>query len=416
MNLTLDGGARRGCVRASASKSQGHRLLLCAALGRRPVRISCATVGADLHATIRCLQALGARIDRTEAGTLCVVPTEEIPREECVLPCGESAATLRLLLPLVGALGARATFLREGRLPLRPLAPLDAELIRHGMTLRAEGAALHCAGALQAGAFAIAGNVSSQYVSGLLFALPRLSGESTLRVTGVLESAPYVGMTEQTLRLAGVRMQKDDGGYRIPGGQQFDLPQCLAVEGDWTNAACFLCMGALSTRGVRVEGLDLHSAQGDRAILAYLRAFGAAVEERADAVCVRGGDLHACRIDAAETPDLVPALSVLAAAAQGETHVVNAARLRFKESDRLRTTADMLRALGAQVTETADGLVICGGALHGGTVRSENDHRIAMAAAVAACAARDGVRVLHAECVGKSYPDFWMDFARLQAE
>ena len=414
MNVTLRGGARSGCVRIPASKSQAHRLLICAALGDRPVSVLCDGMNADIHATIRCLEALGASVRPHEGNALFVTPVSAVPEGERVLNCGESGSTLRFLLPVVGALGAQANFLREGRLPQRPLAPLDRELACHGMTLCEDGAALHVSGRLTGGDYVIPGNVSSQYISALLFALPMLPVNSTLRVTGILESAPYVAMTEEVLRKAGIRLEKEKQTYLIPGGQCFALPDRVTVEGDWSSAAFFLCMGALSTQGVRVEGLAPNSAQGDRAILSLLRDFGAIVEEQDGAVIVRRGEaLHPCVIDAAATPDLVPALSALAATVPGETRIENAARLRLKESDRLRTTDAMLTALGASVRELPDGLVIRGGALHGGTVRAENDHRIAMAAAVAACAAEGEVTVLNAECTEKSYPAFWTDFAQL---
>ncbi|MBQ1835184.1 MAG: 3-phosphoshikimate 1-carboxyvinyltransferase, partial [Oscillospiraceae bacterium] len=222
-------------------------------------------------------------------------------------------------------------------------------------------------------------------------------------------------MNEEVLCKAGIRLEKEKQTYLIPGGQRFALPDRVTVEGDWSNAAFFLCMGALSDDGVRVEGLNPNSAQGDRAILTILRGFGAIVEEQSGAVHVRRGELRPHVIDAAATPDLVPTLSALAAAVPGETRIENAARLRLKESDRLRTTTAMLTALGASVQELPDGLVIRGGGLHGGVVDAANDHRIAMAAAVAACAAAGDVTVLGAECIEKSYPSFWTDLAQMTA-
>ena len=415
MNVMLLGGPRTGCVRVPASKSQAHRLLICAALGDRPVTVLCDGMNADICATVRCLEALGASVERREENILLVTPIYAVPKGECVLHCGESGSTLRFLLPVVGALGAQANFLREGRLPQRPLAPLDRELACHCMTLCEDGTALHVSGKLTGGDFVIPGNVSSQYISALLFALPILPEDSTLTVTGRLESAPYVDMTEDALCLSGIRLEKENQTYSIPGGQHFALPERVTVEGDWSGAAFFLCMGALSDDGVRVEGLNLNSAQGDRAILTILRGFGAIVEEQSGVVHVRRGELRPHVIDAAATPDLVPTLSALAAAVPGETRIENAARLRLKESDRLRTTAAMLTALGASVQELPDGLVIRGGGLHGGVVDAANDHRIAMAAAVAACAAAGDVTVLGAECIEKSYPSFWTDLAQMTA-
>ena len=416
MKRTIIPGARTGRVRIPASKSQAHRLLICAALGEEKTEVVCDGISADIAATAKCLRALGAAVEETEAGFL-VSPIKKVPEGRCELYCGESGSTLRFLLPVVGALGAQAAFHREGRLPQRPLAPLDGVLTAHGMTLFEDGDLLLCSGQLQAGNYEIAGNVSSQYISGLLMALPRLTGESRLTVTGTLESAAYVAMTEDALRLSDVEFSKNGASYAIPGGQRFRLPARTAVEGDWSNAAFFLCMGALAKEGIRVEGLNLKSSQGDRGVLDVLRAFGAEVSEEENAVTVRRGTLRGVTIDASPIPDLIPVLSVVASVAAGETRVENAYRLRLKESDRLQSTANLLRALGGRVEEKEDGLTISGvPALHGGSAETQNDHRLAMSAAVAACAAMGEVTVDNDACVAKSYPRFWEDYGSLKGE
>lgn len=410
----VQAGARCGCVRIPASKSQAHRLLICAALGTSPVTLRCDGVSADIAATVACLNALGARIAITD-DRIDVAPIGRVPDGPCVLPCGESGSTLRFLLPVVGALGANAVFRMEGRLPARPLAPLDAELCEHGMALRRKYDLLACNGKLTPGDYTLPGNVSSQYVSGLLLALPLLDGDSRLAVTGTVESAAYITMTEDALRLAGVEFDKENWNYAIPGSQRPRLPGVLAVEGDWSNAAFFLAAGALSERGMKVMGLDPASSQGDRAVLEILRRFGAEVYEQDGAVLIRRKSLRAVEIDAAPIPDLIPVLSVVAAGAEGETRIVNASRLRLKESDRLASTTAMLRALGAEVEELPDGLVIRGReTLRGGTVDACGDHRIAMSAAVASCLCEGDVTVMGSECVKKSYPRFWEDWEGLQ--
>ena len=415
MNQTVFPGPRTGSVRIPASKSQAHRLLICAALGAQPVALRCDGVSADIAATARCLRALGADITDDGAGTFRIGPIAgEMPAHADML-CGESGSTLRFLLPVVGALGADVTFHMEGRLPERPLSPLDAVLTAHGMTIRRDGALLHVAGQLRPGTYELPGDVSSQYISGLLMALPHLPGESTLVVTGRLESAGYIAMTEDALRLSGIRLQKQERTYTIPGGQTARLPAQCRVEGDWSNAAFFLCMGALSPAGVTVTGLAAASSQGDRAVLDVLRRFGADVHEMPDAVTVRRGALRGVTIDAAPIPDLIPVLSVVAALADGETRIVNAARLRLKESDRLESTAAMLRALGAQVEVHDSGLTITGRKmLTGGTVDPQRDHRIAMAAATAAFGCTAPVTVHDCACTDKSYPRFWTDLSVLK--
>ena len=406
-------GERSGSLRICASKSQAHRLLICAALSEDETLLHCDGLSQDIQASIRCLCALGAEI-QAEGDRLQVRPIRRIPEGEAALYCRESGSTLRFLLPVAGALGAAGRFHREGRLAERPLAPLDRALREKGVSIWEEGEQLCFRGALQPGAYSLPGDVSSQYISGLLMALPRLPGESSLTVTGELESAGYVAMTEQALRLSGLRFARQGNSYRIPGGQTGRLPAELFVEGDYSNAAFFLAVGALSSAGVTVRGLDPASAQGDREILTILRRMGAVVEQEGDAVTVRRGRLKALEIDAAPIPDLVPVLSVLAALAEGETHIRRAGRLRLKESDRLRSTAAMLEALGGQVEELPDGLVIQGRErLDGGTTDAWGDHRIAMAAAVAACGCRGAVTVVGAQAVDKSYPRFWADFDSL---
>lgn len=415
MNQTVSPGPRTGSVRIPASKSQAHRLLICAALGAQPVALQCDGVSADIAATARCLRALGADITDDGAGTFHVAPIAGEMPAHADLFCGESGSTLRFLLPVVGALGADVTFHMAGRLPERPLSPLDAVLTAHGMTVRRDGALLHVSGQLQPGAYELPGDVSSQYISGLLMALPRLPGESTLAVTGKLESAGYIAMTEDALRLSGIRLQKSGRTYTIPGGQTAHLPAQCHVEGDWSNAAFFLCMGALSPAGVTVTGLASDSSQGDRAVLDVLRRFGADVRQTQDAVTVRRGALRGITIDAAPIPDLIPVLSVVAALADGETQIVNAARLRLKESDRLESTAAMLRALGARVEVHDSGLTVTGRpALTGGAVDPQHDHRIAMAAATAASGCGAPVTVHDRTCTEKSYPRFWTDLSALK--
>ena len=416
MNKTILPGARTGEVHIPASKSQAHRMLLCAAMGENEVTLRCRGLSKDILATVACLKALGASVD-AEGEVLHLRPVSAPPPGLCLLPCGERGSTLRFLLPLVGALGASAVFEREGRLPERPIEPLGRELCRNGMDIRSDGARLSCSGQLRPGAFSLPGNISSQYISALLMTLPLLEGESTLRIEGALESAAYVAMTEEVLRLGGVRTEKTGYGYRIPGGQRCRFAPELSVEGDYSNAAFFLCAGALSERGIRVTGLDPQSRQGDRAIVPLLEEMGAQVASDGSSVTVKRDALHGITIDASPIPDLIPVLSVVAAAASGETRVIHAQRLRLKESDRLHSTTQMLRALGAEAEELPDGLVIRGGrTLAGGTVDACGDHRIAMSAAVAGGICRGAVTICGSECVQKSYPDFWTDFQQLKGD
>ena len=415
MTRTVAPGPRAGVIQIPASKSQAHRMLICAALSREPSRLILDGFSADIEATMQCLEALGARCEETANG-LSVTPVGVCPAQ-ARLDVGESGSTLRFLLPVLGALGVQAEIRMHGRLPERPLSPLWEVLEAHGMRLQQDGTILHTDGQLIAGDYSLPGNVSSQYISGLLFALPLLGGNSTLTVTGALQSARYVSMTEQALAEADILTKKDGPVWQIGGGQRYASPAVQTVEGDWSNAAFFLCMGALSATGVTVTGLNSTSLQADRAITEILVRFGAELTVSEDAVTVRRGVLHGITLDAGPIPDLVPVVSCLAALCDGETRVENAARLRLKESDRLQTTAALLSALGGSVRELPDGLIISSrGRLSGGTADACGDHRIAMSAAMAACGCEGPVTVSGSECVAKSYPAFWEDFASLKED
>lgn len=402
-----------GAVRVPASKSQAHRLLICAALSDAPSTLFCDGLSEDIEATIRCLCGMGAEITVNDS-EISVSPISAIPVEHRILDCGESGSTLRFLLPVVGALGLNASFQMAGRLPNRPMEPLTTQLEQHGMTLTKADNLLHCSGKLTGGAYQIPGNISSQFISGLLFALPLLTEDSMLTITETIESGTYITMTEQALYCAGIRFNHSDMVYQISGKQQYHIPAQLIVEGDWSNAAFWLCAGAITENPLTVQGLNLQSGQGDRAILDLLSQFGAAVAVEPEAVTICGGNLHGIQIDAAEIPDLIPILSVVAAAAEGETTIVNAGRLRLKESDRLHTVWQMLSVLGAEVEELPEGLRIRGGKpLHGGSVSACGDHRIAMSAAICSLFANGAIIIDGTESVNKSYPDFWDDFRQL---
>ncbi len=415
MTEVLSPGRLAGTIAAIPSKSHAHRLLICAALADRSSAIRCPQLSRDIQATVDCLNAMGAAIARKD-DLLLVQPIRERTQTRCLLPCGESGSTLRFLLPVVGALGFSVCFRMEGRLPQRPMEPLAELLRQHGMTIRQEDNLLFCEGQLQPGSYAITGNISSQYISGLLFALPLLNGESSLKITTETESAAYVAMTLDALSLCGIYPQQTKDGWRIAGNQQPHMCDECSVEGDWSNAAFFLCAGALS-ESVTVTGLRQDSTQGDRAILGLLRQLGAKVEVSEDRITVSPAPLRGIEIDAADIPDLIPVLCAVACAAEGTTRIVNAARLRLKESDRLTATANLLNGLGGNVTELPDGLIIEGrGQLTGGAADPMGDHRMAMTAAICSLLCREPVTISNAQCTDKSYPAFWQDFSTLRKE
>ncbi len=435
MDKILKGPRPVGIVRAPSSKSEAHRLLIASSLaalygyGRAIREVRCTDLNEDIEATVRCLRALGADIER-RGDILAVTPISEVPSAP-VLDCGESGSTLRFLLPVVCALGGLAgtpkdfcaSMVGHGRLPQRPLSPLYEELVAHGAVLSPMGSnPLTVSGGISAGDYTLDGGVSSQFVSGLLFALPLLQGESRVHITGRVESAPYIHMTVDALSslttaVSGVLPHFTVQNVKACAAPNSTAAETLFVGGDWSGAAFFLTAGVLSGEGnmITVTGLDSASRQGDKAIVDILRRMGGRIETDSGEYRAYGSRLRGCRIDATQVPDLVPILAVAAAVADGETVIEGAARLRLKESDRLRTVTDMLTSLGADIRETEDGLVIHGvPILHGGVVNAAGDHRIAMSAAVAAtrCGV-DAVTIRGAEAVGKSYPAFWDEFDRL---
>ena len=410
MNATIHPAPLSGDIAAIASKSDAHRLLILAALSKGETKLAMERRSEDIDATIGCLRSLGAEISLLPDGVL--VRGIERVNQNPLLDCGESGSTFRFLLPVAAALCEQARFIGGGRLPERPIGELMRAMEGHGVTFSADRLPFSTNGKLTGGDFSLPGNVSSQYLTGLLLALPLLAEPSTISLTTKLESAAYVDITLHALRRFGVSVLVADESYRIPGGQTIHSAGELRVDGDWSNAAFFLVAGAIGAP-VRLTGLNLNSPQGDKAILDALLAFGASLKATAKAIFVSPAPLFGCEIDVGETPDLLPILAVLGACANGETRLVNAARLRLKESDRLASVSAMLRALGASVEERADSLIVTGGKLTGGTVDSCKDHRIAMSAAIASIRCRGEVTILGADAVNKSYPAFFEDFNRL---
>jgi len=389
MDITIQPHKLQGHISAIPSKSQAHRLLICAAFADRPTVLFCPETNRDIAATAACLRALGASVVRTADG-YTVHPIGNLP-EKAELPCCESGSTLRFLLPIVGALGVDATFRMEGRLPERPLSPLWEEMERMGCTLtRPTSDTIRCTGKLRSGHYTIDGGTSSQFITGLLYALSRIPGGGSLEITGKVESRPYIEMTRRAMAAFGVSTENNI----LTGRDRYTGPGCMTVEGDWSNGAFFLAAQALGS-AITVDNLDPASPQGDRAVADLLPRLEKPLT-----------------IDAADIPDLVPILAVAAAAKEGAVFT-SIARLRIKESDRVAAVIAMLEALGGRARADADTLTIEAAALTGGTVDARNDHRIAMAAAIAATVCTAPVTIRGAECVAKSYPAFWEEYKRL---
>lgn len=402
-----------GKIRAISSKSDAHRLLICAALSHAPTTIKCNVLSKDILATVECLKSMGAEI--TFGDDIITVNPQKF-NEAASLDCGESGSTLRFLLPVVSALGINATIHGSGRLPLRPVSPLKEEMERNGVTFHTGSEfPLKLSGNLQAGDYELAGNISSQFISGLLFALPLLDGDSKITLIEPVESRSYLNITVSALKKFGIEIEEEKNVYIIKGSQKYKTPKEITVDGDWSNSAFFLCAGAVSKEGVTVTGLDINSPQGDKKILDVLRRMGADVSVNGTEITVKKNKLMGTFVDASDIPDAVPIISVMASMCdKGVTHITNAQRLRLKESDRIQSVAGMLNSVRAAVSETDDGLVIWGeNELVGGRVEGYNDHRIVMSAAILSCLCSIPVDITDYKAVEKSYPNFFEDFNSL---
>ena len=395
MDIRLDHSVLSGKLDIPASKSCAHRLLICAALADGVSVISGVTMSKDIEATIGAMTALGAQFEVN--GDSVKVSGISGKAGKAVIDCNESGSTLRFIIPVAAALGTESEFIGRGRLPQRPVDIYKRELGRNGITFLTEEMPYRISGRLTGGEYRIEGDVSSQFVTGLLFALPLLDSDSEIVLTSHLESRPYVDITTDILRKFGVSVEETENSFRIRGAQRY-LAHNERVEGDYSQAAFFYVANALGSE-VSIGNLDENSVQGDRRITEL-------VKEWSTEGCYNA--------DCSDIPDLVPVLAVLGAFGKKRSVIYNAKRLRIKESDRLSTTAAMLNELGGNVEVTDDGLIITPtGAMHGGCVDGAGDHRIVMAAAVAASAISGEVVIKGAEAAEKSYPDFFSDYIKL---
>lgn len=412
MNVTMKPFQANGTVFAPPSKSDAHRAIICAALSGGVCTIAPIALSDDIRATIGCVEALGAT-SKIENKTLTIDGTGVFSNKTAILDCGESGSTLRFMIPVAAAGGVEATFLGRGRLPERPIGVYTEALPEKGVTVDTEGGLpLKISGQLKSGVYRVPGSVSSQFITGLLFALPLLKGDSDIILTSPIQSAGYINMTIRTMAKFGVEVDILDNGWHIRGRQHY-VPSDYTTDGDWSQAAFFLVAGAVSG-DVEVLNANIDSAQGDRRIAALLREFGAEVIQDGDRLRVKRSQMTAIDIDASQIPDLVPVLAVCACFASGVTRITNAERLRIKESDRLKTTAQLINSLGGKVRELPDGLEITGvGKLYGGFAEGCGDHRIVMSAAVCASGAAEKIKCTDAMSINKSYPDFFEDYAKI---
>lgn len=400
-----------GRVKAPSSKSFSHRMLIAAALAGGVSEVSNISVSKDIDATVGAMNALGANI-LSDGSTYTVMGIKK-PSEKAVIDCCESGSTLRFIIPIAAALGCECEFHGKGKLPERPITPYIREMSRYGVTINREEGIMPftMSGRLRGGEYLLEGDISSQFITGLLFALPLCEEDSVIRLTSRLESKPYADMTISALNSFGIEIdetadENDYPVYNIKGGQKYKSADCT-VEGDYSQAAFFYVADALGSEIV-VDNLNKASVQGDKKILEIIKEMG---YNNTGASIAK---LKAYEADVSDIPDLVPIMTVLGCFGDGISRITGAKRLKIKESDRLAAIADALNAVGGKITVFDDALEIAPiESFHAGKINGCNDHRIVMAAAIASTMSDGEFVITDAEAVTKSYPDFWKDFAAL---
>jgi len=387
MNIKISPSMLIGHIDAISSKSIAHRLIIASMLANEKSDIELNTISDDIKATLSCVVALGGKVEYGE-GKITVYPIS--PKNGTVLNCNQSGTTARFLIPIVATMLDNFYVNADPQLCGRPVADLLNAMRENGCKISGDNLPLTVFGRLLPGKYTLPGNVSSQYISALLFALPLLDGDSEIILTTSVESESYINLTREVMYKFGVEVLKTDTGFAVKGNQKYITPGILRAEGDWTNAANWLIAG------IEVEGLSYNSLQGDRKIMEVLQ-----------------NGIFSDKFDASQTPDLVPAIAVFFSLLPGKREIVNASRLRLKESDRIKSTVEMINSLGGIAIETENGMIIEGANFKGGRVNAYGDHRIAMAAAIAGAVSSGETVIENADCVNKSYPTFFEDYRKL---
>ncbi len=391
-----------------------HRAIICAGLSEGISTINNVGISQDIEATCEALRSLGITVDK-EASSLRIKGRAVLELINSRIDCRESGSTLRFIIPIAASTGKPVAFYGEGKLPERSLVPYYNIFEKQGIKYETNSGnlPLRINGRLAPGEFQLEGNISSQFISGLMFALPLLEGDSQITVTTELESKPYLDLTMKALKAFSIYIENHDYRTFIIKGKQKYRAADYSVEGDFSQAAFWLAAGSLGSDLV-CKGLDMESMQGDKSVMKILGEMGCSIIIEGDNVRALPSNTKGIVIDASQCPDLVPILAVLGALSEGRTEIINAKRLRLKESDRLKAVSSELGKLGACIMEKQDGLIIDGRkSLRGGKVDSWNDHRIAMALAIAATRCEEPVVISNAFCVKKSYPDFWEHYKAL---
>jgi 3-phosphoshikimate 1-carboxyvinyltransferase len=412
--VTIYPGSLAGEVIIPPSKSMSHRAVICAGLSEGISTINNIGISRDIEATCEAMKSLGIQVKKSGT-SLSIEGRNTLELKNSRIECGESGSTLRFIIPIMALIGKPVTFYGEGRLVERSLEPYYRIFEKQGIKYWTENGRLplRIDGRLTQGEFQLEGNISSQFISGLMFALPLLEGDSRITITSGLESKPYVDLTMKILKDFSINIENQDyRNFFIKGNQKYRAKN-HTVEGDFSQAAFWLAAGALGSE-VSCRGLDMDSMQGDKSVLDIISRMGGKIVTSADNVRALPSESRGTVIDASQCPDLVPILAVLGAIGEGRTEIINAERLRMKESDRLKAISSELGKLGALIEEKEKGLVVDGiKSLRGGRVDSWNDHRIAMALAIAATRCEEPVIINDSSCVNKSYPGFWEHYKAL---
>ncbi len=399
-----------GAVTVPPSKSAAHRMILAAALSDGESLLTPACHSADIDATLDCVKKLGAKVlEKDNAFYITGIEKKDAENKSVVLDCRESGSTLRFIIPICAALGVNATFIGSGRLPSRPIDQLCDLLKSGGVWCSSNKLPLEIKGKLKANNFKISGDISSQFLTGILLALPLIEGNPTVSLTTPLQSAGYVDMTLDALEFFGVKTEILENTYKTFGSY---TAKTGVIEGDWSSACFFISAGAISGE-IKISGLKTDSLQGDKSAVEIFKKFGAEITFEKGELTVTGKNLVGTRVDCSQIPDMVPSLAVTAAFAKGETTLYGAQRLRLKESDRIKTTIAGLRNMGIKADELPDGIKIYGGKPFGGRVDGANDHRIVMAFSVMGAYSENPTEIIGFNAINKSYPDFFGDFKGL---
>ena len=405
-----------GVLAAPPSKSMAHRAVLCAALADGESRLTGLAHSQDIDATLAAAAALGAQVEAGE-GWARIAGAAPLQAPAAPVDCCESGSTLRFLIPLAALTGRPVAFTGRGRLMQRPQSVYQELFASQGLRFEQEGDTLTVAGPLRPGCFSLAGDVSSQFISGLLFALPLLDGDSRLCLKPPVESRSYIEMTRAAQSRFGVSSAwLDEYTLAVPGGQAY-RPRDMAIEGDWSQVAFPAALGVLAG-DVTVTGLEPGTLQGDAVILDILRRCGGRAEAVPGGVRFQKSALHGTKIDLADCPDLGPILMALGLLCEGETVITNAGRLRLKESDRIAAMEQELRKLGGRIESDGGTVTVRRSALHApaGPLWGHNDHRVVMSLTVLAAAAGLPVQIDGAEAVAKSWPGFFAAVRQLGVE